>query len=145
MTSLEVVDLCSDDELGVLDVKTAKLEPDMAGSTMQLKDNNQVHLAKHQLPKSKCRNQERVENRVPNALSSDHSSTATSVLEQGQSPVNDPSISCTSLLCPAPLNRQFWKAGSYDGGHGSKVALQSKLTVALYCFSGNCTMFRWFW
>lgn len=49
----------------------------------------------------------------------------TSIVEQVQYPLDDSSRpSSTSHLCPAPLSRQFWKAGAYNDGARAKVPTQ---------------------
>ena len=67
--------------------------------------------------------QDSEENLSSNGPSTGHSNS--SVLEQGPSPVDDTGISYASSIGVAPLCRQFWKAGNYDDGLGSKVTVQS--------------------
>ncbi|KAJ0048519.1 hypothetical protein Pint_15486 [Pistacia integerrima] len=122
MSCRDIVDLISDDEAGPVDVKAVKLEPDSVGSTF-LQKYNHNQTSEHRKSKTQPRRQESEENKSSNALSAGQSSN--SVLEQGQSPVDDTGISSTSSICPAPLCRQFWKAGNYEDGLGSKVTFQS--------------------
>jgi hypothetical protein len=124
MSFIDVVDLSSDDECGHLNVKAVKLEPGVVGGRIQQKE-NKVQLVKRQKYETQCRRQESEENRSANALSTGKSSS--SILDQGQSSVDDTSLPSTSPTCSAPLCRQFWKAGNYDDGIGSKVSLQSNL------------------
>lgn len=123
MSFPDIVDLCSDDEHVEVDVKPVKLEPNIIEREIQLFKCHEILQAQYQLSKTHCRTQESEENRDSNALSTAQSST--SILDQGQSPMDDTSLSSTSPICPAPLCRQFWKAGNYDDELGSKVTLQS--------------------
>lgn len=128
MNSIEVVDLCSDDEheLGEVDVKPSNLKPVLVGEVKQEKGVHVSCIGSKKKKKSKgteFKRQESEENRSSNVLSTGQSSN--SVLDQGQSPVDDTSLSSASSICAAPLVRQFWKAGSYEDGLGSKSTLQS--------------------
>ncbi|PPR81854.1 hypothetical protein GOBAR_AA38860 [Gossypium barbadense] len=123
MNCLDVVDLSSDDELGEVDLKPVKLEPGTIGSMIQQQQNHSVQPVKLFSSKTQARKQASEENKSSNnALSTGQSST--SVLEQCQSPGDDTGVCSTSAVSPAPICRQFWKAGSYEGGLGSKVTLQ---------------------
>lgn len=83
--------------------------------------------------------EEQEEERSLNALSSGRSGT--SMVDQGQSPLDDTGLSSTSHLCPAPICRQFWKAGNYSERAKTKVSIQStKLwiifpSISFYIFS----------
>ncbi|GMN45916.1 hypothetical protein TIFTF001_015111 [Ficus carica] len=116
MTLVDLVDLSSDDELGELDVRAVKLEAKV-GSTTQQKEKSKIQLAKHQNSKIASTRQDHQENRSLNASSTGHSNS--SILVQGQSP-EDTGLSSTVSLSPAPLCRQFWKAGNYNDGLPSK-------------------------
>ena len=129
MTFVDVVDISSEDELVELDVKAVKLEADVVGSTMQHEESSKAQVAKHQMSTTKSTRQEFEENRSSNALSTGHSNS--SILDQGQSPVDDTGLSSTSPICQAPICRQFWKAGNYDDSLGSKVTLQSIVLLLL--------------
>ncbi|CAL2246964.1 unnamed protein product [Prunus armeniaca] len=94
MTLTDIVDLSSDDELGEVDVKPVKLEPGLVARKLQQNENNKALLAKHQKSKTPCAIRESEENRSSNALSTGHSSS--SILDQGQSPVDDTGLSYTS-------------------------------------------------
>lgn len=116
--------LCSDNGPGMVDMKTVKLESDLVGSGLQGENHQNAQLAEFRNSIiAQSGRQEFEENRCSTALSNGQS--ASSVLEQGQSPVDDTGISSASTICPAPLCRQFWKAGNYDDGLGSKVTFQS--------------------
>ncbi|KAM4115270.1 hypothetical protein ACJW30_04G136000 [Castanea mollissima] len=122
MSTIDIVDLSSDDESEDLNVKAVKLEPGIVGGRVQQKE-IKPQLVKHQTSRTQYRRQESEENRSSNALSTGQSNS--SILDQGQSPLDDTSLSSSSPICPAPLCRQFWKAGSYDDGLGSKVSIQT--------------------
>ena len=131
MSFLDIVDLCSDDENGEVDVKPVKLESNIIEGEIQLLQGHEIPQAQYRLFKTHCRTQELEENRDSNALSTGQSSI--SILDQGQSPMDDTSLSSTSPACLAPLCRQFWKAGNYDDERGSKVTLQSMfLTIDMF-------------
>lgn len=143
MSTLDIVDLSSDDESEDLNVKAVKLEPGIVGSRVQQKE-IKPQLLKHQTSKTQYRRQESEENRSSNALSTGQSNS--SILDQGQSPLDDTSLSSSSPICPAPLCRQFWKAGSYDDGLASKVSIQngkSYLHVHPMFLHSNATSHKW--
>lgn len=144
MSFPDIVDLCSDDEHVEVDVKPVKLEPNIIEREIQLFKCHEILQAQYQLSKTHCRTQESEENRDSNALSTAQSST--SILDQGQSPMDDTSLSSTSPICPAPLCRQFWKAGNYDDELGSKVTLQNGknyLHVHPMFLHSNATSHKW--
>ena len=115
----EIIDLTSDDECDA-GLKAVKVESDFVERTEQEAESDKVQLATHICSVK----QESEENRNPSGptQSTDHSSS--SVLEQGLSPVDNLGPSYTSPIAPAPLCRQFWKAGDYDDGLGSKIPVQ---------------------
>ncbi|XP_021292253.1 protein MICRORCHIDIA 6 isoform X3 [Herrania umbratica] len=147
MNCVEIVDLSSDDELGEVDVKPVKLEPGtVVGSTTKQKNNHRFQPVELVKSKTQPGKQASEENKSSNnALSTGQSST--SFLEQGQSPGDDTGISSTSAVSPAPVCRQFWKAGSYEGGLGSKVTLQTDsknyLHVHPLFLHSNATSHKW--
>ncbi|KAE8124263.1 hypothetical protein FH972_019164 [Carpinus fangiana] len=143
MSFIDIVDLSSDDECGHLDVKAVKLEPGIVGGTIQQKE-NEAQLVKCQKSETQCRRQESEESRSSNSLSNGKSSSR--ILDRGQSPLDDTSLPSTSPMCPAPLCRQFWKAGNYDDGLGSKVSLQNGknyLHVHPLFLHSNATSHKW--
>ncbi|CAN6704179.1 unnamed protein product [Malus baccata var. baccata] len=147
MPVIDVVDLSSDDEVGEreeVDVKPVKLEPGLIGMQLQRNDKPKARIAKHKISKNPRGIRESEENRSSNALSPGHSSS--SILDQGQSPVDDTGVSSTSTFSPAPLCRQFWKAGSYNDAVGSKVAFQNGknyLHVHPMFLHSNATSHKW--
>ncbi|KAF3437007.1 hypothetical protein FNV43_RR19760 [Rhamnella rubrinervis] len=140
----DVVDISSEEELVELEVRAVKLEAGVVGSTMRQEEKTKAEVAKHQISTTKSTGQEFEENGSPNALSTGHSNS--SILDQGQSPVDDTGLSSTSPISQAPICRQFWKAGNYDDGLGSKVALQngkSYLHVHPMFLHSNATSHKW--
>ncbi|XP_060670368.1 protein MICRORCHIDIA 6 isoform X6 [Ziziphus jujuba] len=134
----------SGDELVEFDVKPAKLKSNLVGSIMQQEENNKARLSTSQTSTTKCGRQEFDENRSPNAWSTGHSSS--SMLDQAHSPVDDIGLSSSSPICQAPICRQFWKAGNYDGGLSSKVTLQNGkncLHVHPMFLHSNATSHKW--
>lgn len=95
---------------------------------MQQEEKSKPQLVKYENSTTEFgRRQEFQENRTSNALSTGHSNS--SILDQRQSPLDDACLSSTSPIC-----RQFWKAGNYDDGLGSKVTLQSIVLSTLIVF-----------
>ncbi|KAK0587848.1 hypothetical protein LWI29_029942 [Acer saccharum] len=144
MSCRDIVDLDSDDEAGREDVKPAKLKPDSVGGTKQQKYYHKTQGSVNLKSKTLPRRQDSEENKSSNALSAGQSGS--SILEQGQSPVDDTGISSMSSIGPAPLCRQFWKAGNYNDELGSKVPLQngkSFLHVHPMFLHSNATSHKW--
>lgn len=136
------VSLTTDDELGRVDLKRVKLEQGLVGSRIQ-KEHQRSQLADHQKSRVGVRAQDSEDNRSSNALSTSQSST--SVLEQVQSPVDDTGVSSSSI-CPAPLCRQFWKAGDYSDGLSTSVSFQNGknyLHVHPMFLHSNATSHKW--
>lgn len=46
--------------------------------------------------------------------------SSTSVVDQVRTPPEDAGVTSSSTICPAPVCRQFWKAGSYSDELSSK-------------------------
>ncbi|PSS35237.1 Protein MICRORCHIDIA like [Actinidia chinensis var. chinensis] len=69
-----------------------------------------------------------------------------SVLDQRCSPVDEASPSSVTSFGPAPICRQFWKAGNYDMGEGSKSQLRkgkNHLHVHPMFLHSNATSHKW--
>ncbi|ESW10038.1 hypothetical protein PHAVU_009G176500 [Phaseolus vulgaris] len=129
MGPTEIVDLSSDDESETVCLKAVKLEGDFV-----MDKKCQSHTT----------GQDSEENLSSNGPSTGHSNS--SVLEQGPSPVDDTCISYVSPIGAAPLCRQFWKAGNYDDGIGSKVTVQNAknyLHVHPMFLHSNATSHKW--
>lgn len=46
--------------------------------------------------------------------------SSTSVVDQVRTPPEDAGVTSSSTICPAPVCRQFWKAGNYNDELSSK-------------------------
>ncbi|KAF5476770.1 hypothetical protein F2P56_003473 [Juglans regia] len=141
MTSIDIVDLSSDDECVEPHLKSVKSEPVVVGNRIQREESKFQQKLQSE---TQFKRQESEENRSSNILSAGQS--CSSILDQGQSPVDDSSLSSTSPTCPAPLCRQFWKAGNYNDGLGSKVSLQNGknyLLVHPMFLHSNATSHKW--
>ncbi|XP_065871440.1 protein MICRORCHIDIA 6-like [Euphorbia lathyris] len=122
-------------------MKAVKLESE---GGLEKKKIENVSLAKHQRSMVQPGRQEFEENRCSATWSTCQSGS--SILEQGQSPVDDTGISSATTICPAPLCRQFWKAGNYNDAIGSKVNLQNGknyLHVHPMFLHSNATSHKW--
>ncbi|OVA19862.1 hypothetical protein BVC80_233g11 [Macleaya cordata] len=138
--SFDFVDLSSDDEAREANVKGVKQEKNLVPSTIQRKE--QIKAEKLQLPKFKIHRtgQECEQNGSSNALNANQSSAC--MLDQGSYPFDGTNFS----LPPAPLCRQFWKAGSYTDGQASEVPIQSgqnHLRVHPKFLHSNATSHKW--
>ncbi|KAK2388824.1 protein MICRORCHIDIA [Trifolium repens] len=138
MGSVEIIDLSSDDESEkVAPVATVKLEPEYVTGAEKRCLTGDRRLTKHKKSRSRATRHEADEN---------VSYSNSSVLEQGPSPVDDTGISYASSICPAPLSRQFWKAGNYDDGVGSQITVQggkNYLHVHPMFLHSNATSHKW--
>ncbi|GAB2269824.1 hypothetical protein Dimus_004742 [Dionaea muscipula] len=136
----------SGEEMGVGDVKHMKLEQDFQGSQVkQEKHHEPILVHKENVFFQSFQSREECEeNRSSNAFSTGQSGI--SMLDQAQSPIDDTSLSSASSLCPAPVCRQFWKAGNYDDALASKTWIQSTknhLHVHPKFLHSNATSHKW--
>ncbi|XP_057459527.1 protein MICRORCHIDIA 6-like isoform X3 [Actinidia eriantha] len=144
MSSTNIVDLRSDDELGEADMKAFKLELVLDRAPMQQKEYQKANLTRHQKSNTNSKRQESEENRSLNCSSTRQSNP--SILDQLLSPIDDTSLSSASPICSAPVCRQFWKAGNYDEGLASKFTLQngsSYLHIHPKFLHSNATSHKW--
>ncbi|GAB4830032.1 hypothetical protein Ancab_019676 [Ancistrocladus abbreviatus] len=122
----------------LVDVKAVKSELDLGGcKILQQHEHHEAQLAHLGGQES--------ENTSSNAFSTTGQS-GISMLDQSQSPIDDKSLSSTSPLCPAPLCRQFWKAGDYDDALASKTRIQnnkSHMHVHPKFLHSNATSHKW--
>lgn len=121
MSSADVVELSVDDMIGKSRGKKSKRRLDSALGAIDLEWNTKTK-SKKVRRKSKMR-QEPEENIVSVARSTIQNDS--SALDQEPSPVDESSPSSIPAFGPAPICRQFWKAGNYDMGEGSKTQHQS--------------------
>ncbi|XP_017216539.1 protein MICRORCHIDIA 6 [Daucus carota subsp. sativus] len=142
MSRRVISDLCSDQNTGEV-VKALKSEPDLVGRSMEIRAHNKPVL--DNFAQSKTHHRQEVEdNRSSSAVSTGQSGT--SALDQEQSQFDHTSPCLTSPISPAPLCRQFWKAGKYDDGVAPKANLQNG-TNHLYIhpkfLHSNATSHKW--
>ncbi|XP_010533442.1 PREDICTED: protein MICRORCHIDIA 6-like isoform X2 [Tarenaya hassleriana] len=75
-------------------------------------------------------------------------SSSSSAVEQVQSPVDDLGVTSELVICPAPICRQFWKAGKYDDGFGPEARAhhsdgKNYLHVHPMFLHSNATSHKW--
>ncbi|KAJ6375470.1 hypothetical protein OIU77_000454 [Salix suchowensis] len=110
-----------------VDLKAIKLETEYVGEGVQEENRRKAQQAEVRKSGTQFKRQKTEENRSLIALTTGQSNSI--VLERGKSPLDDSGISFASTICPAPLCRQFWKAGNYDDGLNSKTTLQSMQSI----------------
>lgn len=106
-------------------MKAVKLEQDFIGRSIRQNQNPETDLVSHEESNSFCRRPETEKSRGLTILETQNSRP--SVLDQERSPIDDSSFCSTSSICPAPICRQFWRAGNYDDRLNSKPTCQSNL------------------
>lgn len=99
-------------------MKAVKLEQDFIGRSIRQNQNPETDLVSHGRPETE-------KSRGLTILETQNSRP--SVLDQERSPIDDSSFCSTSSICPAPICRQFWRAGNYDDRLNSKPTCQSNL------------------
>lgn len=114
MNSTNMVGLCSNN-LGGVETKAVKLESGLVESSIPQMEYCEADPLPCQNTSSSCGRQD----------SATTEQSGTTVLDQDQSPIDDSSLCSTSQICPAPLSRQFWRAGNYDEGLTTKSTLKS--------------------
>lgn len=114
------MNLNSNHGLGELGTKDVKLEQDIIGRSLQENEYPQSDLIGREESISNIRRDETEHNRRLTIINAPNSISG---LECPQ--VDDAGFCSTSSLSPAPLCRQFWKAGNYDDKLISKPACQS--------------------
>lgn len=158
MSYPEIIDLCSDDEgeeanvsvvkqepagaIRVAEVNVVKQEPGLDHSIFRQKINSSDDRAQKQTSTSNVIRQESPANGGANALNNNHNNS--SILGQVGSSTNGSALG--SRLPPAPLSRQFWKAGNYDDTQASKLQPQSgqnRLRVHPKFLHSNATSHKW--
>nr|XP_010312871.1 protein MICRORCHIDIA 6-like [Solanum lycopersicum]XP_010312872.1 protein MICRORCHIDIA 6-like [Solanum lycopersicum] len=135
MSSTNMVGLCSNN-LGGGEIETVKLEPILVESLIPQMECCEADSLPYKKSSSSCGRQD----------STATEQSRTSVLDQDQSPIDDSSLCSTSQICPAPLSRQFWKAGNYDEGHATKSTLKkgsSFLHIHPKFLHSNATSHKW--
>ncbi|EOA39860.1 hypothetical protein CARUB_v10008534mg [Capsella rubella] len=72
--------------------------------------------------------------------------SSTSVVDQVRSPADDAGVTSSSTICPAPVCRQFWKAGTYTDELSSKSQQpngRNYLHVHPMFLHSNATSHKW--
>ncbi|PIA61815.1 hypothetical protein AQUCO_00200068v1 [Aquilegia coerulea] len=121
MSFPEVVDLCSDDEVGREEVNVVTQERGSNSSIVHQKKNNKTEWGKKQTSRSHSTWNESSANRSANVLNGVQSNSAI----QGQLGSATNGSALPSRLPSAPLCRQFWKAGNYDDAQAARLQLQA--------------------
>ncbi|PHT97395.1 hypothetical protein BC332_33683 [Capsicum chinense] len=135
MSSANMVGLCSNN-LGGGERETVKLESELVESSIPLMEYCEADSLPYQKSSSSCGRQD----------SAATEQSGTTVLDQDRSPIDDSSLCSTSQICPAPLSRQFWKAGNYDEGRATKSTLKkgsSFLHIHPKFLHSNATSHKW--
>ncbi|PHT63198.1 hypothetical protein T459_33007 [Capsicum annuum] len=130
-----MVGLCSNN-LGGGERETVKLESELVESSIPLMEYCEADSLPYQKSSSSCGRQD----------SAATEQSGTTVLDQDRSPIDDSSLCSTSQICPAPLSRQFWKAGNYDEGRATKSTLKkgsSFLHIHPKFLHSNATSHKW--
>ncbi|KAL8457872.1 hypothetical protein ACS0TY_035659 [Phlomoides rotata] len=128
--------LNSNHDLGELGAKDVKLEQDFAGTVLQQNENPKLDLVSREESDSLIRR-----NRMLNAPNS-----GANVLDQEQLQIDDSRFCSTSSISPAPICRQFWKAGNYDDRLNPKPIFQngtSYLRIHPKFLHSNATSHKW--
>uniref|UniRef100_A0A7N0RBA1 Morc S5 domain-containing protein n=1 Tax=Kalanchoe fedtschenkoi TaxID=63787 RepID=A0A7N0RBA1_KALFE len=139
MISPEIVDLTSDDGHIEVNIKAVKTEQGLVGLQ---NENNQKVLLGQLLAVKREKHKEQSQN--SNTVAAGHSKN--SVLEQPPSPVDDTSLASSSARHPAPISRQFWKAGSYSDVISSDATLQNGnngIHIHPMFLHSNATSHKW--
>ncbi|KAL0318504.1 UNVERIFIED_CONTAM: protein MICRORCHIDIA 6 [Sesamum angustifolium] len=117
--------LSSKHGLGELGVKAVKLEQGIIGRSLQQYECPKFELTSREESNSFIRRHETEKSRRSTMLNTPNSGAR--VLDQEWPLVDDSSYCSTSSISPAPICRQFWKAGYYDDRLNSKPTYQSIL------------------
>ncbi|KAL2243709.1 UNVERIFIED_CONTAM: Protein MICRORCHIDIA 6 [Sesamum indicum] len=115
--------LSSNHGLGELRVKVVKLEQDIIGRSLQQYECPKFELTSREESNSFIRRHEIGKSRRSTILNTPNSGAR--VLDQEWPLVDDSSFCSTSSISPAPICRQFWKAGYYDDRLNAKPTYQS--------------------
>lgn len=121
MSSANFVELSSNEEIGKSGGKKSKRSLDSVLGTGEHKQNNRT---KSKKVRRKSRSGQELEEYI-SSVACTISQNGSSVLDQGPSPLDKSSPSSVPSLGSAPICRQFWKAGNYNLGEGSKTQHQS--------------------
>ncbi|KAI8019781.1 Protein MICRORCHIDIA 6 [Camellia lanceoleosa] len=143
MNSADFVELSNDDKIGESSEADSEKGLDSVLGTTELKGNTKIKKV-YRKSKTHSARQKSEESRSSVVLSV--SQNDSSVLDQGCSTVDESSPSSVPSFCPAPICRQFWKAGNYDTGQGYKTQLKNgknHLRVHPMFLHSNATSHKW--
>lgn len=143
MSVSDIVDLCSDEEDGEIDVKPV-ISKESILSAAQLKELPKTDNEKLQKFDVHVRSEKSREGGSSNNIRVAQSSSRTS--DQESSVADGSSSTSSSPLCAAPVGRQFWKAGNYDAEQVRKVVVpggKNHLRVHPKFLHSNATSHKW--
>lgn len=118
------MNLNSNHSLGELGTKAAKLEQDIIGRSLQENEYPKSDLIRREESISNSRRAETEYNRRLTIINAPNSVSGSPCPQ-----IDDESFCSTSSISPAPLCRQFWKAGNYDDKLISKPIRQSTFSI----------------
>ncbi|CAL5370524.1 unnamed protein product [Camellia sinensis] len=143
MNSADFVELSNDDKIGESSGTDSKKGLESVLGTTELKENTK---SKKFYRKSKTQSARQKSEESRSSVVHSVSRNDSSVLDQGCSTVDESSPSSVPSFCPAPICRQFWKAGNYDTGQGYKTQLKNgknHLRVHPMFLHSNATSHKW--
>ncbi|XP_028118747.1 protein MICRORCHIDIA 6-like isoform X4 [Camellia sinensis] len=143
MNSADFVELSNDDKIGESSGTDSKKGLDSVLGTTELKGNTK---SKKVYRKSKTQSARQKSEESRSSVAHSVSRNDSSVLDQGCSTVDESGPSSVPSFCPAPICRQFWKAGNYDTGQGYKTQLKNgknHLRVHPMFLHSNATSHKW--
>lgn len=118
------MNLNSNHSPGELGTKAVKLEQDIIGRSLQENEYPESDLIRREESISNSRRAETEYNRRLTIINAPNSVSGSECRQ-----IDDASLCSTSSISPAPLCRQFWKAGNYDDKLISKPTCQSTFSI----------------
>ncbi|KAJ9683404.1 hypothetical protein PVL29_019125 [Vitis rotundifolia] len=115
MSSSGFIDLCSYDVIGESEGKNDKKEQALA-SAKRIQSSQ---------PKSQHTRRWSDDSKSSVAFHTGQSNSDSGMSDQDSTSMDESSLFSATVVCPAPVCRQFWKAGNYDIGHGAKATSQT--------------------
>ncbi|GER56810.1 histidine kinase [Striga asiatica] len=136
----------SNHNIGDLGVKALMMEQNLVRSTLHHGKYTTFGLATQEEPNALNTRHETEKSIRPAILRTPNSGADASISDQDKSPLGDSRLCSISSICPAPICRQFWKAGNYDDNHNSKATCQNgtgRLRVHPKFLHSNATSHKW--
>ncbi|KAJ9683403.1 hypothetical protein PVL29_019125 [Vitis rotundifolia] len=136
MSSSGFIDLCSYDVIGESEGKNDKKEQALA-SAKRIQSSQ---------PKSQHTRRWSDDSKSSVAFHTGQSNSDSGMSDQDSTSMDESSLFSATVVCPAPVCRQFWKAGNYDIGHGAKATSQNvknHLCVHPMFLHSNATSHKW--